>query len=169
MYAGTIEQFIDFLGPFLRKSTELDETVAEMLRWEKTKNKLRTLGPRLAIIPANGTALLVRNPSLIIERFKRTPGFLAAEESASGIFAFYRRSDGTTTISALGELAALILEIALNPISEDDLVTVISAAGDEGARADIRLVVKKMRESHLLARSVRSSGERDRPPAVSTT
>jgi radical SAM superfamily enzyme YgiQ (UPF0313 family) len=153
MYAGTIDQFTDFLERFLPSAVDWDDLSAEMLRWEKAKNKLRMLGARPSVRPAEADsgAKLMRNPSLLIEHFERTPSFVpGVEHNASGIFAFYRRVDGEAAIVAVGELAALVLEIARQPMSEGELAFAIAGAGPASARYDVAPLVQRLRELELL-------------------
>lgn len=166
-YAGTIAQFIDFLPSFLQAHRLWDAVIAEMLRWEKTKNKLRAAAavrgvPAISAGAAKST-VLVCNPSLLVDRFRYTSRFLSDAPDASETFAFYRRSDGSLAIVALGDLAALILELAREPIAQAKLVHAI------GKPAEVRAAVRRLRDSELL---VAYALERNRTarsaPAVTT-
>jgi radical SAM superfamily enzyme YgiQ (UPF0313 family) len=157
MYAGTIDQFIAFLTSYLPATPHWDGVVVEMLRWEKTKNVLRThtLAARLpqALAVADSIAL-TRNPTLLMERFRYARSFVPdAGADVADSFGFYLHADGSSAIVALGELAALILEVAREPIAEDDIAFALEAFAGPGQRRvseDVRAVVRRLYESELL-------------------
>jgi hypothetical protein len=164
MYAGTIAQFIEFLSSVLPTLGQFDDVVAEMLRWEKAKNKLRTLtsGNRLPVVSADATeeARLTRNPTLLIECFRHSSSFLSdIKTDASGIFAFYRHADGSSAIVALGELAALVLEVARETMTQAELALAIGEADE------VLAVIRRLRDSELLVVHVDEDGGpvRDHP------
>jgi len=157
MYAGTIAQFIEFLPSVLPALGQWDDVVAEMLRWEKAKNKLRTVtsGKSFPVVSAGAAeaARLTRNPTLLIERFRYTSSFLSDfKPDASGIFAFYRHADGSSAIVALGDLAALILEVAREPITQTEVALAIGEADE------VLAVFRRLRDSELLVAHVDENG-----------
>jgi radical SAM superfamily enzyme YgiQ (UPF0313 family) len=139
-YQGTVGDFLDFLEELLAEERIVDETVNEMIQWERIKNMFRTGTFPLYDKPAEKSSsnnILFSNPSVYIAQFHHTDKFLNSEnKSISGerTFAFYKRCDGTPMIVQMEQVVQTIISVASKGINAKTFPKMfLSSAGSNSA------------------------------------
>jgi tRNA A37 methylthiotransferase MiaB len=134
LYQGSIADFIDFLSHYLEGQGALDEVTEEIIRWEQLKDIFRSPASPLPSRRPPATqseVILFTNPSVHTAHFKHTNMFLPDTEARRpGTFAFYAHSDGTPAIVRLEPMSLLILDLAKQGITSDDLLGTIKAVAE---------------------------------------
>ena len=162
LYQGTIDEFLEFLPSYLRLNGRLDPLTAEMIRWERDKNVFRVDASRLRhaqSIKAPGDDKVYTNPSIVTDYFEHAGEFLPGNEHlGAGTFAFYARREGTAAIVCLAEIALVILAVAKQGITSDELCDEIETFIDDpdadsiaGRHALVRVIEELQRADLLIS------------------
>jgi radical SAM superfamily enzyme YgiQ (UPF0313 family) len=164
-FQGSISDFLLFLEDHLKLIGKHNDVVAELILWERYKNQIRLGEAHGSPVERRFGAenLVFTNPSVISGYFRHAPRLLEGQES--GRFAFYLRQNATAAIARVGDVAALILEIARPGV---DHRTLLSVLGESVSQADfgdeLRRVVDDLRSEDLLL-SCTENSQRFRPEA----
>ena len=151
-HQGSIEDFLNFIEVFLRKTDALTALRLEMIVWEKAKDRLRHT--QLSVSESRDTIRknwIYTNPTIRIESFSVVHSFLNITNSANGAadFAFYVTTDGKPAIVRINRGARAILECARTGVDPNLLRATASPTRRRLNRAVLEIRSQKLSASIL--------------------
>jgi len=176
LYQGTLNDFLDFLGTYLRTKGLLDECLIEMIRWERHKHVFRSKAHAQPLIERQAwhdDDTRYSNPSIIIDHFSHAGQFLSESgTSEATAFGFYSRIDGTPAIVRLDDVALLILDLAKEGIDSSELAEELESLGSDGYTTSTPLksvfsqIFDELQKQDLLICPSANKGDREKRPAT---